>query len=118
MTILRNVFLNEMRRVRRTETPLAYDDTLHARAHADTHRLEADLAAVQRAFDRLGDEHREILHLIALEEFTYVEAASALSVPIGTVRSRLSRARTSLREMVFGSFGADSPTVQSRLFAA
>jgi RNA polymerase sigma-70 factor (ECF subfamily) len=107
-----------MRRVRRTETPLAYDDTLHAQAHATAQVLEVDLAAVQRAFDRLGGEHREILHLIALEEFTYVEAASTLGVPIGTVRSRLSRARTSLREMVFEALGGDSAPVQNSLFAA
>jgi RNA polymerase sigma-70 factor (ECF subfamily) len=55
---------------------------------------------VRRSFDRLCIEHREVLGLIAIEDLTYGEAAAVLGVPIGTVRSRLSRARAALREMM------------------
>jgi RNA polymerase sigma-70 factor (ECF subfamily) len=107
LTILRNVFINELRRVRRKGDTIEYDDTRHAEAQAGTQSLTVDLAAVQRAFDRLSDEHREILHVVALEQFSYGEAASALGVPIGTVRSRLSRARAALRETMLGLRGVE-----------
>jgi RNA polymerase sigma-70 factor (ECF subfamily) len=52
---------------------------------------------VLEAFERLSEEHRAVLLLVAVEEMTYKEAAFALGVPVGTVMSRLNRARTQLR---------------------
>jgi len=53
---------------------------------------------LQRAFARLSTEHREVLLLVGVEQLSYDEAAGALGVPVGTVMSRLSRARARLRE--------------------
>lgn len=79
------------------------DDTLQdladtAEGHA--HVEPIDRIDLQRAFDRLGPEHRQVLLLVAVEQATYEEAAAILSVPIGTVMSRLSRARQRLREEI------------------
>ena len=52
---------------------------------------------VLEVFDRLAEEHRAVLLLVAVEEMSYKEAAFALGVPVGTVMSRLSRARAELR---------------------
>ena len=49
-----------------------------------------------RAMDSLPEEYRTVLVLWALEDFTYQEIADALEVPIGTVMSRLHRARAKL----------------------
>jgi len=57
-------------------------------------------AALQRALDDLPVHFREILLLCEVEELSYQEIAETLSVPIGTVMSRLSRARKALRERV------------------
>jgi RNA polymerase sigma-70 factor (ECF subfamily) len=53
--------------------------------------------AVRTAFDRLPDPFRALVVLVDVEGLTYREAADALTVPIGTVMSRLSRARRMLR---------------------
>lgn len=50
-----------------------------------------------QAFDRLNDEQRALLHAVGVEGLSYKEAAQVLQVPVGTVMSRLSRARQALR---------------------
>jgi RNA polymerase sigma-70 factor (ECF subfamily) len=55
---------------------------------------------VQRAFDDLPVHYRETLLLCEVEEMSYQEIAEILSIPIGTVMSRLARARKAVREIV------------------
>src|SRR6202044_1277884 len=59
-----------------------------------------EATAVGRALDALSVEHRTVLLLGVVEGFTCREMAEILSVPIGTVMSRLSRARQSLRDQL------------------
>jgi predicted DNA-binding protein (UPF0251 family) len=59
--------------------------------------------ALTRALERLREADREVLLLYAWEDLTYEEIAQALGIPVGTVRSRLHRARTQLRELLSGS---------------
>lgn len=65
------------------------DDQLDARLQT---------AILQQALDRLLPADREALILFAVEELTYAEVAAVMDTPIGTVRSRISRARSQLRE--------------------
>ena len=58
------------------------------------------LMEVSQAFRKLTAEHQEVLHLVAMESLTYEEAATILEVPVGTIRSRLSRARLALRRLL------------------
>ena len=60
------------------------------------------LRDVQRALYRLPVEQREVLLLVALEELSYRDAAQVLGVPVGTVMSRLSRAREQMRALLSG----------------
>lgn len=55
------------------------------------------LAQIRRVFDGLPDNQRAALHLVAIEGLTYQQAAEALSIPIGTLMSRIGRARATLR---------------------
>jgi RNA polymerase sigma-70 factor (ECF subfamily) len=54
--------------------------------------------ALQRELEALPNDMREVLLLVALDELSYQDAAVMLSIPIGTVRSRVSRARGTLRK--------------------
>jgi len=56
------------------------------------------LAEVRRAFFGLPDEQRAALHLVAIEGLSYQAAADALAIPLGTLMSRIGRARAALRE--------------------
>lgn len=59
---------------------------------------EMTLAEVQQVLQSMSDDQRAVLELIAVEGYSYKEAAAVLEVPIGTVMSRLARARTTLIE--------------------
>ena len=58
------------------------------------------LRDLERAMAKLPIENRQVILLIALEDLSYVEVAEVLRIPIGTVRSRLSRGRTALRRLM------------------
>jgi RNA polymerase sigma-70 factor (ECF subfamily) len=64
-------------------------------------RAEArmSLEAVQRAVNRLPEEQRAVLMLVTVEGLSYKEAAETLDVPIGTIMSRLARARAAVQSM-------------------
>jgi RNA polymerase sigma-70 factor (ECF subfamily) len=70
------------------------------RAFSDRDFLEQTL--IQRAFDALPPDQRTVLHLAVVDGFTCKEIAAMLSLPIGTVMSRVSRARVALRSAVVG----------------
>lgn len=55
------------------------------------------LGQVREAFFALPEEQRSALHLVAIEGLSYEEAASTLNIPVGTLMSRISRARSALR---------------------
>jgi RNA polymerase sigma-70 factor (ECF subfamily) len=61
------------------------------------------LAQIRTAFAALPPEQREVLHLVAIEGMAYGEAADVLGVPLGTLMSRLGRARASLRAFEAGA---------------
>ena len=59
-------------------------------------RASAMLRSVEAAMATLPTEQREILHLVCVEEMSYAETARILDIPLGTVMSRLSRARAAV----------------------
>ena len=101
-TILHNVFRNDYRRAKRNPvTPnsdlLADHAATAVRGNQEAH---VELARVRVALDTLSDDFREVILLCGVEGMLYEEAAAVLGIPVGTVRSRLSRARAALREAV------------------
>jgi RNA polymerase sigma-70 factor (ECF subfamily) len=67
-----------------------------------------EVETIQSALEKLPVKFREIILLCDLEEMSYQEIADTLSIPAGTVMSRLSRARKALRELLTAKLQADS----------
>ena len=98
-TIMHNVHVNQVRsRLAGSTVPLDEDT-----AEAPVRPTQSDMLEVRdidTALRRLSVEQREVLLLVALERMSYDEAARALGIPIGTVMSRLARARERLRGLL------------------
>src|SRR5437899_6306474 len=98
-TVMHNVHVNKVRATRVTDTLEEELPELAQRASQGDALLVRDL---DRAIAHLPSEQRAVLLLVTLEEMSYEEVARALGIPIGTVMSRLSRAREKLRAMMLG----------------
>ncbi|HVI78694.1 MAG TPA: sigma-70 family RNA polymerase sigma factor, partial [Candidatus Acidoferrum sp.] len=105
--ILRNSFLNS-RAGLKTTVPLEEEDEEGISSSEPTPEraliAQADRETVQRALEELSLPFREILLLCEVEEMSYEEISQALGIPIGTVMSRLSRARKALRMRLVTQF--------------
>jgi RNA polymerase sigma-70 factor, ECF subfamily len=107
--ILRNTFLTSRTGLRAAATvPLDSEEDGPELAEDETPETilmkRTDFELVQQAIDDLPVHHREILLLCEVEEMSYQEIAETLSIPIGTVMSRLSRARKTLRDALRPQF--------------
>jgi RNA polymerase sigma-70 factor (ECF subfamily) len=109
LTIVRNTFYGWLKKNRSPETPLELDDEALAvedvSVNAETVNLRlADANTVQHAIAELPVEFREVVILREMEGFSYKEIADLSAVPIGTVMSRLARARKQLQKRLAGEF--------------
>jgi RNA polymerase sigma-70 factor, ECF subfamily len=98
-TILRNEFYSQMRRKKREVQDVdgAYASRLAVHPHQPGH---ADLADMNVAMAQLPEDQREALVLVAAFGFSYEEAADICSVAVGTIKSRVNRARNRLSEIL------------------
>ena len=106
-TILHNQYVNYVRRSVREGAAVGLNDNepLLTRAPHQGHRLE--LRDLERAIAKLPEEQRSAILLVGLEGMRYEEVAAVLGVPVGTVRSRLSRGREALRKLISADPTAD-----------
>jgi RNA polymerase sigma-70 factor (ECF subfamily) len=104
-TIMHNVYVNQLALVRREAGNVSLDaeGEYGAAWQVAVNGNQVDRVELREVAEQLGrlpTEQREVLLLAAVEELRYEEIAAALAIPIGTVMSRLSRARDKLRRMV------------------
>ena len=98
-TVMHNVHVNKVRAARATDSLEDDMPELAQRAAQGDALLVRDL---ERSIARLPADQRAVLLLVTLEEMSYDDVARTLGIPIGTVMSRLSRAREKLRSMMLG----------------
>jgi len=99
-TLMHNLFVNDVRARARRPAADPLDESAIVSPNSDGAVARSELRALERALAELGDESREVLLLVALEGLPYGEAAGVLGVPVGTIMSRLSRAREQLRKLL------------------
>lgn len=102
--ILHNLAVSRFRGQKRRPEHIEIDEA----AAPDVARTASQEQAVEvrdmlRCVDQLPDEQRSVLLLIAVEDLSYAQAAGVLGIPLGTVMSRLSRARNRLIELMDGA---------------
>jgi RNA polymerase sigma-70 factor (ECF subfamily) len=96
--IMHNAWIDEVRARSRRGASVELDDGAipHPGDSERDAQMRIDLARARAAMDQLPDDQRVVLTLVAIEGQSYQEAAAMLGVPIGTIMSRLSRARKAL----------------------
>lgn len=98
-TILHNARNDALRKRARSGTQIPIDDMpLVSEAASQADRIACNEAL--QAIQRLSEEHRQLLLLVGVEGMSYRECAEILGLPIGTVMSRLNRARAALRNVL------------------
>ncbi len=103
-TLMHNLFVSQVRRAVRQSaaaTLVDVDDVAHQLIAPDA--AQDCVLDLQRCLMRLPDEQRAVLLLVSMEDLSYEAVAQVTGVPIGTVMSRLSRARSRLRELMDGA---------------
>jgi RNA polymerase sigma factor (sigma-70 family) len=97
-TLMHNLYMSQRRAARVALNSVSIDELeseLQAPASSSDDPLD-----ISRCLQRLPADQRAVLLLVVLEDMSYKEAAKVLAIPIGTVMSRLSRARSRLRELM------------------
>ena len=99
--VLRNIHVSDLRRQRRAGIVKTVDELSDPEVmQRPSQEGQTLFLQVTAALDRLPDQQREVVVLVALEEMSYRDVAEVTGVPVGTVMSRLSRARSALRELI------------------
>lgn len=99
-TILHNQHVNDVRRAVREGAAVPVEEATPALTVEAGAITALELRDLDRAIRRLPEEQRQVILLVGLEGMRYEDVATVLGVPIGTVRSRLSRGRESLRVLM------------------
>jgi RNA polymerase sigma-70 factor, ECF subfamily len=112
LTIVRNTSFTWLRRNRGPDQPSEFDESVHLDDTEETGLdadavKKADQAMVRAALRELRDEFREVIVMREIEGLSYKEIAEVAEVPIGTVMSRLARARAQLARLLRSQIAKD-----------
>jgi RNA polymerase sigma-70 factor, ECF subfamily len=99
-TILHNQFVNDVRCSAREGIKIEIDEVTPILPALPNAMPVLELRDLEIALRKLPDEQRQVILLVGLEGMSYEEVASILQIPVGTVRSRISRGRDQLRRLM------------------
>ncbi len=102
-----NLFASKYRRKKKYETQYDPENYIQRQAVSGNQEIKQEIYEVDRAIKELSESHREILIMVCVDGFTYERVSEKLDIPVGTVRSRLSRARSKLRDILEQGYGTN-----------
>lgn len=97
--IIKNAWIDEVRGRMRRERIFAPEEE-GAQVGVDSSEAQQQRMAVQKAMSMLSEEHRLVIGLVLVDGLPYKEAAAVLEIPMGTLTSRLARAREALQKLL------------------
>ncbi|HPF47005.1 MAG TPA: sigma-70 family RNA polymerase sigma factor [Emcibacteraceae bacterium] len=95
--IMYNMFVSNYRRKVKFESQYDPESYIERESVEASQEIKMEVKEIDKAMKSLSDEHREILIMVCIQGMQYAQVSEALDIPIGTVRSRLSRARENLQ---------------------
>ena len=98
--IMFNLFATAYRRRTKYETQYDCEELLKNHSVAPAQEMEMEMKQLGSALKKLSDDHRTVLFMVCVQGMAYETVSEALNIPVGTVRSRLSRAREQLKALV------------------
>lgn len=101
-TIMHNIYANQARRYNKTPQLVDIDTMADRPCSSSRQELNLELHDLNNALQQLPSEQKEVLLLVGLEGMRYQEVSDIIGIPLGTVMSRLYRAREKLRNIMEG----------------
>ncbi|SDZ92367.1 RNA polymerase sigma factor [Alkalimonas amylolytica] len=106
--ICRNLWIDEYRSRKVRLAYAAAQPEVHDSADSEQQEQQMSIYLVEEAIAKLSNEHQEVLALIAIEGMSYKKAAETLDLPLGTIMSRLARARAQLNEALQARYNGET----------
>lgn len=98
--IMFNLFATAYRRRTKYETQYDCEELLKSQSVEPSQETEMEVKQLSAALQLLSDDHRTVLIMVCVQGMAYENVSEILSIPVGTVRSRLSRAREQLKDLI------------------
>jgi RNA polymerase sigma factor (sigma-70 family) len=98
--IMHNQYVNQVKHIMRDSAIIELNECAQSLVATTDPTASRQLRELERALGELPEEQREVILLVGLEGMSYDQAAAILNVPVGTIRSRLSRGREALRKLL------------------
>lgn len=117
-TILRNQHVSSLRRAARSGIPVDPDDAAPSFATRPNQEHSLSVQAVEKALRSLPKGQRRLIELVAVHGQSYEDVAKRYGLALGTVKSRISRGRSQLRQALEGRVAANDTVSRERPLAA
>lgn len=95
--IMYNMFVSNYRRKTKYESQYDPEPYINNQSQEASQDIKMEVQDIENAMQELNEEHQEVLMMVCVKNMKYAEVSEALQIPVGTVRSRLSRAREALK---------------------
>lgn len=95
--IMYNMFVSDYRRKTKFESQYDPEPYIASQSIESSQDVKIEMKEVQNAMAQLSDDHKDILVMVCVQGMRYADVSEKLQIPVGTVRSRLSRAREALQ---------------------